>query len=151
VGCNGRVTVGKLKIGTSGFQFHDWKGPIYPSDIPDQAMLSYYENQLGFNTVEINFTYYRLPAPKSFEGMVKKTSDEFTFSVRSYKEMTHEIWEDTRRMRLKENSKVFLLFREGLKPLIEANRLDCILIQFPYFCHKSPRPRDQYVRLSRHW
>jgi uncharacterized protein YecE (DUF72 family) len=64
-------------------------------------MLSYYKKHLGFDTVEINFTYYRLPFPKVMEGMAKKTFDGFEFSVRSYKEMTHEIWENNNRWGLK--------------------------------------------------
>lgn len=138
--------MGKLRIGTSGFQFEDWKGPIYPPDLPQSTMLSFYEKHLGFDTVEINFTYYRLPSPKTFEGMAKKTSDKFEFSVRSYKEMTHEIWEDNKRLRLKKNAKIFTLFREGLKPLIETKKLGCILIQFPYFFWPNTQNREYILR-----
>ena len=133
LGNNNAETVGIIRIGTSGFQFEDWKGSVYPPDITEPAMLSYYEKHLGFDTVEINFTYYRLPSPKAMEGMAKKTSDGFEFSVRSNKEMTHEIWEDNKRLRLKENARVFALFREGLKPLIQTKKLGCVLMQFPYF------------------
>lgn len=100
LGSKNAETVGIIKIGTSAFQFEDWKVSVYPPDITEPAMLSYYEKHLGFDTVEINFTYYRLPSPKAMDGLAKKTSDGFEFSVRSYKEMTHEIWEDKKRLHL---------------------------------------------------
>ncbi len=123
----------RIRIGTSGFQFDDWKGTIYPPNISNQDMLSYYEKELGFDTVEVNFTYYRLPSSRALEGMMRKTSDDFEFVVRSHKEMTHEIWEDDQRKSLKENEEIFIRFKEGVKPLKEAGRLGCILIQFPSF------------------
>jgi len=96
-------------------------------------MLSYYEKHLGFDTVEINFTYYRLPSPNAMEGMAKKTSDGFEFSVRSNKEMTHEIWEDNKRLRLKENARVFALFREGLNPSYKPKNLGVFSCSFLIF------------------
>ena len=80
MGSKNAETVGIIKIGTSAFQFEDWQVSVYPLDITEPAMLSYYEKHLGFDTVEINFTYYRLPYPKAMDGMAKKTSDGFEFS-----------------------------------------------------------------------
>ncbi len=54
-------------------------------------MLQYYEQKLGFKITEINSTYYTIPSQKSFEGMVKKKSPDFEFTVKSHKPMTHEI------------------------------------------------------------
>jgi len=68
LGSNNPEPVGIIRIGTSGFQFEDWKGSVYPQDITEPAMLSYYEKHLGFDTVEINFTYYRLPSPKQWRN-----------------------------------------------------------------------------------
>ncbi len=120
-----------IKIGTSGFSFPDWKGTIYPADIRDRDMLSYYEKELGFDVLEVNFTYYTLPSPKSFEAMSQKTSDHFEFVVKSFKGMTHEIrnretgeWMD--------HQEVFKKFKSSLLPLIERGRLTCVLAQFPY-------------------
>ena len=80
-----------IKVGTSGFSFPDWKGTIYPEGIRDGEMLSFYEKELGFNVLEVNFTYYTLPSQKSFAAMSKKTSEEFEFVVKAFKGMTHEI------------------------------------------------------------
>ncbi|HEY4481620.1 MAG TPA: DUF72 domain-containing protein [Candidatus Brocadiaceae bacterium] len=82
-----------IKAGTSGFSFPDWVGNIYPTDIKKGQMLPYYEQKLGFKITEINSTYYTIPSPKSFEGMLKKTSPDFEFTVKAHKSMTHEIRE----------------------------------------------------------
>ncbi|MEA3489382.1 MAG: DUF72 domain-containing protein [Candidatus Omnitrophota bacterium] len=68
------------------------------------------------------------------------------FVVRSYREMTHEIWEDKDRTKLRDNRKVFKLFREGLEPLIQEGRLGCVLLQFPYFFLSN---RDNFDYLQR--
>jgi uncharacterized protein YecE (DUF72 family) len=123
----------EIRMGTSGFQFNDWKGTIYPKGLLGKDMLPYYEQVLGFNTLEVNYTYYRLPVPSTMERMVEKTSGAFDFVVRSNKDMTHDIWEDTKRTTLKDTSAVFRKFREGIEPMLEAKRLGCVLIQFPSF------------------
>jgi uncharacterized protein YecE (DUF72 family) len=57
-----------IRIGTSGFSFPDWKGPVYPLGIRERDMLYYYEKELWFNALEVNFTYYAL-IPESFAAM----------------------------------------------------------------------------------
>jgi len=134
------------RIGTSGYSFSDWKGPIYPKNIKDPSLLPYYEIELGFDTVEINFTYYRLPNARTTEAMAKKVSDKFTFVVRSNKDMTHEIWSDKKRTEIIDNSDVFTQFIEGLRPMTEKNKLSCILLQFPVFFFASSRNEDYILQ-----
>jgi len=120
-----------IKVGTSGFSFPDWKGTIYPASIREKDMLSFYEKELGFRALEINFTYYSLPSQKSLSGMSKKTSADFEFVVKSYKGMTHEVWNKETGARI-DNQDIFEKFRLGLVPLIEDKKLACVLAQFPY-------------------
>jgi uncharacterized protein YecE (DUF72 family) len=120
-----------IKIGTSGFSFPDWKGAVYPPDIREREMLSFYEKELGFNTLEVNFTYYTLPSQKSFEAMSKKTSKGFEFVVKAFKGMTHEI-RDKETGEMLDNGETFKGFKGSLAPLIEDGKLSCILAQFPY-------------------
>ena len=134
------------RIGTSGYSFSDWKGPIYPKNIKDPSLLPYYEIELGFDTVEINFTYYRLPNARTTEALAKKVSDKFTFVVRSNKDMTHEIWSDKKRTEIIDNSDVFTQFIEGLRPMTEKNKLSCILLQFPVFFLASSRNEDYILQ-----
>ncbi|MFN3466934.1 MAG: DUF72 domain-containing protein [Candidatus Brocadiales bacterium] len=119
-----------IKLGTSGFSFDDWKGTIYPPKLKKQDMLPYYEKELGFKCLEINSTYYALPSSKSMEGMLKKTSEDFEFTVKAFKGMTHEMWDKNTRALL-DNRDVFEKFNFSMKPLREAGRLRCILAQFP--------------------
>src|SRR4030042_6397203 len=120
-----------IKIGTSGFSFEDWKGPVYPADMRDRDMLSFYEKELGFNALEVNFTYYTLPSQKSFSAMSKKTSKGFEFVVKAFKGMTHEI-KDKETGKMIDNHETFEKFKYSLVPLIEAGQLACVLAQFPW-------------------
>lgn len=112
----------KVFIGTSGFSFEDWKGEVYPENIKSYEMLFYYENNFGFNTLEINYTYYALPSQKTMESFYRRTSREFTFVVKAYKGLTHQ--------RDDSFKKISNIFKEGLKPLQE--KLKAVLFQFPY-------------------
>jgi uncharacterized protein YecE (DUF72 family) len=127
------------RIGTSGFSFPDWVGPVYPEGLPRNRMLEFYERELGFDTVELNFTYYRMPVPGTMEQLLAKTGDRFEFVVRSNKDMTHDIWQDERRKFLKDTTERFNEFREGIRPLVQAGRLGCVLIQMPSFFWPIPQ------------
>jgi uncharacterized protein YecE (DUF72 family) len=120
-----------IKIGTSGFSFQDWKGTVYPIGIRDREMLSFYEKELGFDVLEVNFTYYSLPSQKSFAAMSKKTSKSFEFVVKAFKGMTHEI-RDKETGALVDNHEIFEKFKFSLGPLIEDGKLGGVLAQFPY-------------------
>jgi uncharacterized protein YecE (DUF72 family) len=120
-----------IKVGTSGFSFADWKGTIYPPGLPEKEMLPFYEKEMGFNVLEVNFTYYALPSQKSFEAMSKKTSGEFEFVVKAFKGMTHEI-RDKETGRMADNHEVFEKFKYSLLPLVNDGKLGCVLAQFPY-------------------
>ena len=120
-----------IKIGTSGFSFDDWKGVVYPSQLKKGDWLRYYEKELGFPILEINFTYYTLPSPRSLEGMSRKTSESFQFVVKAFKGMTHEI-KDTATHTFINNRDTFDKFLFSLKPLSDEGKLGCVLAQFPY-------------------
>ena len=140
--------MGKLYIGTSGFQYGDWVGEFYPETIRPEGMLTSYEKEGGLEAVELNFTYYALPSMRTLAGMVKKTSPNFRFTVRSHREMTHDIWEDETRREFKETAPIFRAFRQGLEPLVEAGRLGCVLLQFPTFFWPQ-RENFDYLARSR--
>jgi uncharacterized protein YecE (DUF72 family) len=120
-----------IKVGTSGFSFADWKGPVYPIGIRERDMLPFYEKELGFNVLEVNFTYYTLPSQKSLAAMSQKTSKGFEFVVKSFKGMTHEISDKETGERI-DNQEIFKKFKYSLIPLLEDEKLACVLAQFPY-------------------
>jgi uncharacterized protein YecE (DUF72 family) len=122
-----------IKIGTSGFSFPDWKGTVYPSKIKQSEMLDYYEHELGFDTCELNYTFYRIPDPYTIERLAKRVGKDFEFTVKGSREMTHDIWEDEKRTKFKKNSQVFKAFIRGVEPLITDRKLGAVLLQFPSF------------------
>lgn len=136
-----------LKIGTSGFSFRDWKGSVYPEGIKDRDMLPFYERELGFKALEVNFTYYTLPSSKSFIGMSRKTSDGFEFVVKAFKGMTHDI-RDKETKKIVDNREIFDKFLYSLLPLAQEGKLGCVLAQFPFSFFPN-RENFDYLRSFR--
>ncbi len=134
-----------IKLGTSGFSFDDWRGTVYPPKIKKQDMLAYYERELGFKCLELNSTYYTLPSQKSMEGMLRKVSADFEFTVKAYRGMTHDIWEEDRKTLL-DNREVFEKFKFSMAPLRERGNLACVLAQFPPWFHPNKVSLD-YLRV----
>ncbi len=77
----------KLLVGTSGFAFKEWKGPFYPEDLKDDAMLGFYASR--YPTVEINNTFYRLPKESVLLDWASQVPDSFTFSIKASRRITH--------------------------------------------------------------
>ena len=76
-----------LRTGTSGFSYKAWKGSFYPEDLPDKKMLEYYGEHLP--AVEINNTFYRLPKTSVLEGWAEKVPEDFRFSIKASRRITH--------------------------------------------------------------
>jgi uncharacterized protein YecE (DUF72 family) len=142
-----------IKLGTSGFSFPDWKGTVYPKKIKPAEMLPFYEQELGFEACELNYTYYRLPDPYTMERLAHRVSNDFEFTVKASKEMTHEIWKDEGRKELKgtkELGTIFKIFRRGVEPLAVSRKLGAILIQFPSF-FKYTKQNIDYLEQAKEW
>lgn len=76
-----------VRVGTSGFAFKEWKGPFYPEDLKDDAMLGYYAGK--YPTVEINNTFYRLPREHVLQDWASQVHDGFSFSIKASQRITH--------------------------------------------------------------
>ena len=74
-------------VGTSGFSYKAWKGSFYPEDLPNDQMLAYYGERL--NAVEINNTFYRMPARKVLADWGGKVPDDFSFVLKASRKITH--------------------------------------------------------------
>lgn len=110
-------------IGTSGFSYNHWKGVFYPENIKQSEWLSYYSRI--FNTVELNVTFYRLPAEKSFLNWFKSTPPGFRFAVKGPRQLTHYA-----RLNLTERHLDYLkLFSDRVSRL--ETKLSCVLWQLP--------------------
>ena len=77
----------KLRAGTSGYAFKEWKGPFYPDKIKDTEMLAFYASK--FPTVEINNTFYRLPKEQMLVDWASQVPDGFSFSIKASQRITH--------------------------------------------------------------
>jgi uncharacterized protein YecE (DUF72 family) len=77
-----------ILVGTSGYNYPEWKGSFYPADLPAKKMLPYYAGQ--FPTVEINYTFYRMPTPKLIAGWRAQVPPTFRFTLKAPKRITHD-------------------------------------------------------------
>jgi uncharacterized protein YecE (DUF72 family) len=75
-------------VGTSGYNYPQWKGSFYPEKLPATKMLPYYAERLS--TVEINYTYYRAPNKKILDGWNRATPDRFKLTLKAPKRITHD-------------------------------------------------------------
>jgi uncharacterized protein YecE (DUF72 family) len=76
-----------MVIGTSGWQYQDWRGVLYPPGVPAARWLEYYAAK--YPAVENNGTFYRLPAPGTFAAWRERTPDGFSMVVKASRYLTH--------------------------------------------------------------
>jgi uncharacterized protein YecE (DUF72 family) len=128
---------GLLHVGTSGWNYRGWRGRFYPPGLPPARWLSFYAERFG--TVEVNNTFYRLPAPETFSAWARQVPERFLFAVKGNRFITHL-------KKLKDP-------RESLERFFAAARrlgatLGPVLWQLPPFLHRDlPRLRDFIVAL----
>jgi uncharacterized protein YecE (DUF72 family) len=77
----------RLHIGTSGWQYRDWRGVFYPEDLPQRQWLGFYAERFG--TVEVNNSFYRLPERATFERWREQTPPGFVVTVKASRFITH--------------------------------------------------------------
>lgn len=77
----------KVHIGTSGWVYPHWRGLFYPNGLPEPEWLAFYAQ--GFGSVEINSSFYRLPVQESFVRWRAAVPDNFIFSVKASRFITH--------------------------------------------------------------
>ncbi len=107
-------------VGTSGFQYPEWKGKFYPEDLPASKMLGYYAEH--FRTTEVNYSFRRIPSEKAIENWSKSTPDGFRFSFKAPQKVTHFA-------KLRDCEEVVNVFFEALAPMGE--KLGSVLFQLP--------------------
>ncbi len=149
-------------VGTSGYNYPEWKGSFYPEKLPTAKMLPYYAER--FSTVEINYTFYRTPTAKILEGWNRETPDRFKLTLKAPKRITH----DARLKDCAEKMDYFLKTAATLGPKLGAllfqlppnlkkdlARFDAFLETFPpqvcatfEFRHESWLDEEIYARLK---
>jgi len=77
-----------IHVGTSGYNYPEWRGSFYPEKLPASKMLAYYAER--FSTVEINYTFYRMPTEKLLAGWADGTPPSFSFTLKAPRRITHD-------------------------------------------------------------
>jgi uncharacterized protein YecE (DUF72 family) len=121
-------------VGTSGYNYPEWRGSFYPEKFPAAKMLPYYAER--FSTVEINYTFYRMPNAKTIARWNAETPAGFAFTLKASRKITH----DARLKDVGENVAYFLDTARALK-----SKLGPVLFQLPPYFRKTP---DHVERLK---
>jgi uncharacterized protein YecE (DUF72 family) len=113
--------VGSILLGTSGWDYPEWVGHVYPPrDVPDR--LRYFARL--FPVVEVNSTFYRLPPPSVAASWVRRTPAGFRFAAKFPQTITHDL-------RLVGTDEELARFLAVLHPIREAGRFAAALLQLP--------------------
>jgi len=113
-------------VGTSGYNYPEWKGHFYPEKLPAAKMLPYYAER--FPTVEINYTFYRMPNEKLVAGWAEATPSPFKLTLKAPRRITH----DSRLRNCGELVETFCRVAGTLGP-----KLGALLFQLPPFAKKD--------------
>jgi uncharacterized protein YecE (DUF72 family) len=128
---------GVARVGCSGWSYQDWRGRVYPAELPQRRWFEHYA-QL-FDTVEINNTFYRLPPPSTVEGWAAQAPPGFTFAVKLGQFGSH-------RMKLRDAESWLpnhLDRVERLGPHLGPN-----LVQLPPRWHRNVARLDEFLTVA---
>ena len=121
-------------IGTSGYNYPEWRGSFYPEKLAAAKMLPYYAEH--FSTVEINYTFYRAPHEKILQGWSSATPDGFRLTLKAPKRITH----DARLRECDDRVRQFLETAATLGP-----KLGALLFQLPPNLKKDVALLDAFL------
>ena len=116
----------RIDIGTSGYGYKEWVGTFYPAGLKPKAMLAHYATKL--DTVEINYTFRRMPTAKLLEGWGTQVPDDFTFVLKAPERITHR----AKLKDVRETAQAFVSISQTLGP-----RLGALLFQLPPYARKD--------------
>jgi uncharacterized protein YecE (DUF72 family) len=122
-------------IGTSGWQYRDWRGGLYPPGLPQRRWLEHYASH--YQTVENNNSFYRLPPAQTFAGWRARTPDDFIMTVKASRYLSH-----IKRLQDPEDSVKMLM--ERARAL--GSHLGPILVQLPPGFRAEPERLDATLR-----
>jgi uncharacterized protein YecE (DUF72 family) len=121
-------------VGTSGYNYPEWRGSFYPEKFPAAKMLPYYAERL--DTVEINYTFYRTPNAKILAAWSEATPARFKFTLKAPKRITHVA-------RLKDCSELLGYFVKTAATL--GSKLGVLLFQLPPYLKKDLARLDEFL------
>jgi uncharacterized protein YecE (DUF72 family) len=128
--------VERVLVGTSGYNYPEWRGSFYPEKFSTDKMLPYYAER--FRTVEINYTFYRIPNEKLLSTWAAATPDGFTFTLKAPRRITH----DAKLQRCEDLLQTFCRTAGTLGP-----KLGALLFQLPPTFKKTAEVLKNFVEL----
>ena len=123
-------------VGTSGYNYPEWRGTFYPEKLATNKMLAHYAERLS--TVEINYTFYRIPTEKLLAGWAAGTPEPFTFTLKAPRRITH----DAKLQRCEDLLQTFCRTARTLGPKLAA-----LLFQLPPTFRKDADVLRTFVEL----
>jgi uncharacterized protein YecE (DUF72 family) len=123
-----------IRVGTSGYDYPEWKGSFYPQKLPAAGMLPYYAER--FSTVEINYTFYRMPSEKILAGWARETPERFKLTLKAPKRITHDA-------RLRDCGEPLRRFLDLAGTL--GSKLGALLFQLPPYFRKDLTVLDAFL------
>ena len=127
---------GMIYIGTSGWHYPHWVGPFYPESTPRSEFLAYYTSHFG--TVEINNTFYHLPAIQTLRDWHAGSSKDFLFACKGSRFITHM-------KKLKDPRQSMKRFFQTIKVL--DKKLGPILFQLPPRWGLNPTRLEDFLKV----
>jgi uncharacterized protein YecE (DUF72 family) len=124
----------RIWFGTSGFSYKEWRPVFYPEGLSEKGFLEYYSGRL--NSVEIDYTFYRMPSAKTIEAWKAATPQDFKFTLKASQQITH-------RQRLKVPSEALDYFVATVSGL--EDRLGMVLYQLPPFFKCDVQRLDMFL------
>ena len=129
----------KILVGTCGYSYSEWVGPVYPEGTKREQFLPLYAAR--FSTLELDYTYYQMPKADHFRRMMEEGKG-LSFAVKAHQTLTHRIdaakWPDEAKT-----------YKKAIEPLAEEGRLEAVLFQFPYSFHYEDENRRYLDKLLR--
>lgn len=125
-----------VNIGTSGWNYKHWLGNFYPEEIKQKEFLKFYSE--NFRTVEVNNTFYKLPEGRTIKKWVSAVPDNFTFSVKGSRYITHM-------KKLKDPDESTVKFFDCIEHF--KGKLGPILFQFPPHFSFNPERLGNFINI----
>lgn len=130
-----------ILVGTSGWSYKEWKGSFYPPKLPAEEMLRFYAGH--FAAVEVNNSFYRIPAERVLATWAEQVPESFRFALKASRRITHN-------SRLKDDDGSLAYFLRAINPL--GDRLGPTLFQLPPTFRKDTERLLQFLALlPRRW
>ena len=131
---------GSWFIGTSGFQFDDWRGTVYPAHLSGRGLLAHYLNVFAFNALELNFTFYRMPGPRSLASFAQRTPPQYQLAVKAHKDISHS-------GQGADIGAAAAALDAALEPVRDAGKLAALVVQFPFSFRNTAEHRSRIERI----